>query len=72
MVNMKGTGIADFENYQPPWSVNYAVIEKWFSGKDQIQSSARKNVFKDWNLGRGCKILLEILEESKVVLWKIV
>lgn len=47
MVKMEGTGIADFDNYQPPWSVNYAVIEKWLSGKDQIQSSARKNVFKD-------------------------
>lgn len=39
-------GIAGLENYQPPWSGD-ASIEKWPSGKDQIQRTGRKTRSND-------------------------
>lgn len=46
MINMWGTGIACFENYQPPWSGD-TRIKKWPSGKDQIGSTGRQTRSKD-------------------------
>lgn len=47
LLNIKESGLADFENSQTLQMANKAKIKKWLSGKDKTQAALRKMLYKD-------------------------